>query len=886
MKIDAEHSLLYQKIASEIANHHDPVRIWVEESLQGLPNFLTEKQMLVKSFDKISEEQPLQDELIIANSSIAAESAKLDCDILLLDTDQKLLAAAKKMEAGGYIRAGFILGSTAFYVKKEKSSSPAVAAESAIQNDLTAKAEEFERLRKEYVKLKNRSVMLESFYKTAGKRIAELEAAYTQITQSRAWRLTGSYRRAGAFLKHGFSKQEKQLYKAKVDKSCHNALLLPKSVAKSHQHTLDIIICVYNALEDVKLCIDSVLNNTSDPFQIILVDDNSAAPTREYLEEVAQKYAHHIQLIQNDKPNAKHGYTYAVNIGLRASKADFVVCLNSDTIVPAFWADRMIECAQSDPRIGVVGPLSNTASWQSIPEITGEDGDWAHNVLPEGYDVERMGEEIAQNSGVIYPKVRLLNGFCLMLTRATIKKIGYMDEENFGRGFSEEDDYNSRCAKAGICLAVADNVYVYHSQSKSYSNERRMELCKLSGEALRKKHGDEYINACCQEIYHSFAMDSIRLRAKMMFERNALIEEGRKLFAGKKILVLLPAASAGGGGNVVIQEAQSMMKMGVQVSILNLYQNKEAFEKSYPGLDIPCIYVNSYHETSHVAEDFDAVCGTLYSTMAYCEFSEMSNPPRVAYYIQDYEPYFFDDEFSDGYQEAKASYTLLPGCVNVTKTLWNRNEVRSQTGADCTVIGPSVNIDLFRVRKHDCTSANKIIITAMVRPHSPRRGPEMTWTILRKIKKEFGEIVEIRVFGADPEREDISRYFFDKQSDDFDFTNYGLLTPEQSAALLAESDIFVDYSTFQAMGLTAMEAMASGCAVIVPVHGGSGSFAENEKNSLMIDTLDEDACYEGLKRLVEDSELRTALARQAYSDMCGYYPEKSAFNFLKAIFKS
>lgn len=886
MKIDAEHSLLYQKIASEVANQYDPVTVWVEQSLQWLPNFLTERQLLVKSFEKVPEAQLLQDGMIIASSGIAEECAKLDCDILLVDSDENLLAAAKKMEAADYIRAGFILNSTAFYVKKEKNSSPAIAAEIAIQNDLTAKAEEFERLRKEYVKLKNRSVLLESFYKTAGKRIAELEAAYTQITQSRAWRLTASYRRAGAFLKNGFSRQEEKPCKAKVGKDSRDALILPKSVARSHKQTLDIIICIYNALDDVKLCLDSVLKNTSDPFKIILVDDNSAEPTRKYLEQVAQKYGKRIFLIQNDKPNAKHGYTYAVNIGLKASKADFVVCLNSDTIVPAFWADRMIECAQSDPRIGVVGPLSNTASWQSIPEITGEDGDWAHNVLPKGYDVERMGAEIAQNSGQLYPQVRLLNGFCLMLTRATIKRIGYMDEENFGRGFSEEDDYNSRCVKAGIRLAVADNVYVYHSQSKSYSNERRMELCKLSGEALRKKHGDAYINACCQEIYNSFAMDSIRLRTKMMFERNALIEEGHKLFAGKKILVLLPASSAGGGGNVIIQEAQSMMKMGVEVSILNLYQNKEAFEKSYPALDIPCIYVNSYHETAHVAEKFDAVCGTLYSTMGYCDFSQMQNPPKVAYYIQDFEPYFFDDEFSDGYQEAQKSYTLVPGCINVTKTLWNRNEVRAQTGAECTVIGPSVNIDLFRVRKHDCISANKIVITAMVRPHSPRRGPEMTWEILRKIKKEFGEIVDIRIFGADPEREDISRHFFDKQSDDFDFTNYGLLTPEQSAALLAQSDIFVDYSTFQAMGLTAMEAMASGCAVILPIHGGSGSFAENEANSLMIDTLDAEACYEALKRIVEDAELRTRLAKQAYHDMCAYYPEKSAMNFLKAVFRS
>lgn len=38
------------------------------------------------------------------------------------------------------------------------------------------------------------------------------------------------------------------------------------------------------------------------------------------------------------------------------------------------------------------------------------------------------------------------------------------------------------------------------------------------------------------------------------------------------------------------------------------------------------------------------------------------------------------------------------------------------------------------------------------------------------------------------------------------------------------------------MGLTAMEAMASGCAVVLPKYGGTGDFAKNESNCLVIDT--------------------------------------------------
>lgn len=62
--------------------------------------------------------------------------------------------------------------------------------------------------------------------------------------------------------------------------------------------------------------------------------------------------------------------------------------LNSDTIVTKNWIDKMIECSNSGDNIGIVGPLSNTASWQSVPKIIGNNGDWCKNELPEGINVD------------------------------------------------------------------------------------------------------------------------------------------------------------------------------------------------------------------------------------------------------------------------------------------------------------------------------------------------------------------------------------------------------------------------------------------------------------------------------------------------------------------
>ncbi len=62
----------------------------------------------------------------------------------------------------------------------------------------------------------------------------------------------------------------------------------------THQASVDIVICVHNALEDVQRCLASVLHHTYQPYRVILVDDGSDIPTRDLLQEFAR------QKVRND----------------------------------------------------------------------------------------------------------------------------------------------------------------------------------------------------------------------------------------------------------------------------------------------------------------------------------------------------------------------------------------------------------------------------------------------------------------------------------------------------------------------------------------------------------------------------------------------------------
>ncbi|HEX8353631.1 MAG TPA: glycosyltransferase, partial [Pyrinomonadaceae bacterium] len=139
------------------------------------------------------------------------------------------------------------------------------------------------------------------------------------------------------------------------------AEVAPPPPLAPHAQSVDVIVCVHNAPEDVKRCLESVVSHTRMPYRLILVDDGSADETRAYLAAFAE--AQGAVLLRN--PEAR-GYTFAANQGLRRSEGDYVVLLNSDTVVTPLWLDRMIACGESDPQVGLVGPLSNGASWQSI----------------------------------------------------------------------------------------------------------------------------------------------------------------------------------------------------------------------------------------------------------------------------------------------------------------------------------------------------------------------------------------------------------------------------------------------------------------------------------------------------------------------------------------
>ncbi|MCB1333493.1 MAG: glycosyltransferase [Roseivivax sp.] len=289
----------------------------------------------------------------------------------------------------------------------------------------------------------------------------------------------------------------------------------PAPMPDAARPAVDVVVPVFNALPDVQACLRSLAEaRTGCTIRVLVVNDGSDAETGAWLREAVRTLGTDTVRYELFEHDGNKGYTVAVNTGLKASKAPYVVTLNSDTIVTPNWLDGLIRCMRSSPEIGITGPLSNAASWQNVPDLYGDDGAFAINPLPNGMSAADMARVVFGASARDYPRTTFVNGFCFMIRRAVIDAIGYMDEAAFPTGYGEENDFCIRAQDAGFALAYADDTYVFHAKSKSFGSERRVALSKAGGEALRAKHTAEKFARLVAEVEKTGPMDRVRARIK------------------------------------------------------------------------------------------------------------------------------------------------------------------------------------------------------------------------------------------------------------------------------------------------------------------------------------------------------------------------------------
>jgi GT2 family glycosyltransferase len=243
--------------------------------------------------------------------------------------------------------------------------------------------------------------------------------------------------------------------------------------------SINIIIPVYNGYEFVEKLLPQLIDNSDIPFELNIIDDCSPDKRVFDLLTCLSKKNKNIKVSRNEK---NLGFTKTVNRLLRQCDGDIIVLLNSDIEVPKGWLSRLIFPILHDPLVATVTPMSNAATICSFPNV----GD---NELLEKSNIEIMNCSLHE-MGRFYEDIPTGVGFCMAISQKALRKIGYLNEEAFSRGFGEEVDFCFRAKKNGFRNVLNTGLFIYHKHGGSFTSIEKLKLMNENQKKIEKMYPD------------------------------------------------------------------------------------------------------------------------------------------------------------------------------------------------------------------------------------------------------------------------------------------------------------------------------------------------------------------------------------------------------------
>ena len=210
---------------------------------------------------------------------------------------------------------------------------------------------------------------------------------------------------------------------------------------------LSVIIPTYNRAYIISRAIQSVLQQTYQDFEILVVDDGSKDNTHEIMESIRDERIKYIRHEINRGPAA------ARNTGIMAARGNYIAFLDSDDLwLPEKLERQMAAFANAPSQVGVV--------YVRVLEVEGD----SKTFIPPNHVIKREGNlyyDLISKGNFVYPSAALVRRDCLT-------KVGMLDEQLYT---SEDWDLWIRIAKYYHYKYVDELLVVYSIIPDSLTNK-------------------------------------------------------------------------------------------------------------------------------------------------------------------------------------------------------------------------------------------------------------------------------------------------------------------------------------------------------------------------------------------------------------------------------
>ncbi len=348
-----------------------------------------------------------------------------------------------------------------------------------------------------------------------------------------------------------------------------------------------VVIPVYRGYDETLAAVYAVLSaRQTTRFALHLVNDRS--PDASLVAELERLAGQGLFSYETNPSNL--GFVKTCNRALRAFPDKEVVLLNADALVFGDWLDRMAAHARHDPTIATITPSSNNATICSYPLVN------LNNIVEPEVDAPTLDRLAAQANGGRVSDVATGVGYCFFMSRTSREAIGLFDEEAFGLGYGEENDFCLRGAKAGFRNVLAEDIFAYHRGEVSFADLTAAEYGP-GQKALQAKHPD-YTG---RVDLHLRADPGRRGRMRLDLKRLAR-------YAGPRVMVFVSHALAGGILTHVRHLEARLREEGVAVIHLRVgVDDRWSVEVTSDASDapfLPNLLPTSFHQIRDLLNEF------------------------------------------------------------------------------------------------------------------------------------------------------------------------------------------------------------------------------------------------------------------------------------------
>jgi len=223
--------------------------------------------------------------------------------------------------------------------------------------------------------------------------------------------------------------------------------------------SISVVICTRNRRAALKRCVDSIVNQSYQPQEIIVVDDASGKETKEVINKIIRNCEIPIRLIVNEK---RMGPPTSRNEGIKAAKCDIVAFLDDDCSADENWISELSKYYEYEPIIGVGGPVIELG--RKIHAKTKPRKYMYISKLGNVVNNTRLGDADDLEKFDVRP-VNFFQGGNMSYKRDALIKLHGFDGGFKGNGYREETDLGIRSNKIGIQV-FNPKAYTFHYSVK------------------------------------------------------------------------------------------------------------------------------------------------------------------------------------------------------------------------------------------------------------------------------------------------------------------------------------------------------------------------------------------------------------------------------------